>query len=517
MHLPAGLRPHITGDGTVVGCCLLDVDDLRPSPLPSACGMRVRAAAHRISVEWTDDRGGENVVVYVPIRHTDAPLARLFGDRLFPGVHAAARVELADDGHRLDWSVVPHDHAHAHAYSVRVRATTTTACATEPCEPIGGTGLGGHHRSFAPPRRSARRRADEARASAGTDCRDRTRRQRVPLELRERGAGYVVSRARRRDRVDICVRRASTSRSRAGVKVVLAGGTGALGRRLADAFRTRGDEVVILTRNPRPDIEHRQVEWDGRTVGTWARELEGAIVVNLAGELVDRRPTRRNVDVLRRSRVEPTRALVDATAHLHDRPRVWLQMSTLAIYGDAGQRIVDETSPVAEGPPQMPGVARPWEAAVDGAAVDRLVVMRTGIVLDNGTPAFARLARITKLGLGGRIGGGEQWVSWIHVDDFVRAVLFLCESTLDGIVHVTAPNPVQNRDMMAAFRRALHRPWSPPTPTPLARLGAWLMRTDPALALTGRRAVPQRLLDDGFRFEHATFADAVADLVARGA
>jgi uncharacterized protein (TIGR01777 family) len=301
------------------------------------------------------------------------------------------------------------------------------------------------------------------------------------------------------------------------MKVVLAGGTGSLGRPLADAFRKRGDDVVILTRHNRFDIDHRQVEWDGRTVGSWAHELERAVVVNLAGELVDRRPTRRNVELLRQSRVEPTRALVEAAARLHDPPRLWLQMSTLAIYGDAGQRIIEETSPVADGPPQMSRVARPWEAALDGAAADRLVIMRTGIVLDRGTPAFARLARITKLGLGGRIDNGDQWISWIHADDFARAVLYLCDNELDGIVHVTAPNPVQNRDMMAALRRALHRPWSPPTPKLLVHLGAFVMRTDPALALTGRRAVPRRLLDAGFQFAHATFTDAITDLVAGNA
>src|SRR5688500_10317198 len=115
-------------------------------------------------------------------------------------------------------------------------------------------------------------------------------------------------------------------------RVVLAGGAGALGRRLADAFARRGDEVTILTRSPRADSDHRQVQWDGRTAGSWATELEGATVVNLAGELVDRRPTTKNIQVLTRSRVEPTRALVDAASQLTVPPRLWLQMSTLAIY-----------------------------------------------------------------------------------------------------------------------------------------------------------------------------------------
>lgn len=301
------------------------------------------------------------------------------------------------------------------------------------------------------------------------------------------------------------------------MKVVIAGGSGSVGRRLADDFAGRGDDVTILTRSPRPDIHHRQVAWDGRTAGPWGTELEGAIVVNLSGELVDRRPTAKNIELLKRSRLEPTKALVEAASRAATRPPLWLQMSTLAIYGDAGQAVVDERHPVADGPPQMPGVARPWEQAVQGAATDRLVIMRTGIVLDHGTPAFERLVHLTKLGLGGRISTGEQWISWIHIDDFLRAVRFIRDhDDIAGIVHVTAPNPIQNRDMMAGLRDTLRRPWSLPTPRPLVHVGALLMRSDPALALTGRRCVPTRLVDAGFEFNHTSFDAALENLLGTG-
>jgi hypothetical protein len=285
---------------------------------------------------------------------------------------------------------------------------------------------------------------------------------------------------------------------------------------VADDCRARGHDVVILTRSPRASIAHRQVSWDGRTVGTWATELEGAVVVNLAGELVDRRPTARNIELLTRSRVEPTRTLAAAAAGLSTPPALWLQMSTLAIYGDAGEDPVDEQHPPAEGPPQMAGVARAWEQAVQGVNAERSVVMRTGIVLDNDTPAFNRLTQLTRFGLGGRISTGDQWISWIHIDDFLRALRFVTDqSAVNGVVHLVSPNPIRNRDMMAALRSALHRPWSPPTPKPLVHLGALLMRTDPALALTGRRCIPRRLLDAGFEFEHGTFDKALADLMGR--
>lgn len=298
------------------------------------------------------------------------------------------------------------------------------------------------------------------------------------------------------------------------MKYVIAGGSGALGRRIADDAAERGHDVVVLTRTLRPGSRHRQLQWDGRTAGPWANELAGSVVVNLAGELVDRRPTAANIDLLRRSRVEPTSALVATAESAPSPPRLWLQMSTLAIYGDAGQTLIDEESPPADGPPQMTGVARPWEDAAAAARADRTVVMRTGIVLDPGSPAFDRLVHLTRLGLGGRIGSGNQWISWIHVEDFLRALRHVeTHSDLAGVVHLTSPEPIQNRDMMATLRAALHRPWSPPTPRPLVHLGAFLMRTDSALALTGRHCIPRRLLESGFEFHHPTFAGALDDLL----
>jgi NAD dependent epimerase/dehydratase family enzyme len=184
------------------------------------------------------------------------------------------------------------------------------------------------------------------------------------------------------------------------VKVVLAGGSGALGRRVAADLSARGDDVVILTRSPAGDGDFRQVGWDGATVGPWASELTGAALINLAGELVDRRPTAAGIDLLTRSRVQPARALAEAAASLPEPPSVWIQMSTLAIYGDAGDAILDETAPPAQGPAQMAGVARAWEDAASGAAAQRQVTLRTAVVLDRGTPAYARLSGLVRWGLG---------------------------------------------------------------------------------------------------------------------
>jgi uncharacterized protein (TIGR01777 family) len=214
--------------------------------------------------------------------------------------------------------------------------------------------------------------------------------------------------------------------------------------------------------------------------------------------------------------VEPTRTLAAAAASLPQPPPVWVQMSTLAIYGDAGDAVLDERSPVADGPPQMAGVARAWEAAAREAVADRVAVLRTGIVLARGTPALDRLTHLTRLGLGGRIASGKQWVSWLHERDYLDIVhRVITDDALAGTIHVTSPNPVRNVELMRALRHALRRPPSPPTPAPFVRIGARLMGTDPALALTGRRCVPGVLLEHGYEFEYPDLDRALDELLAR--
>lgn len=300
------------------------------------------------------------------------------------------------------------------------------------------------------------------------------------------------------------------------MKVVLAGGSGALGRAIAADLSARGDEVVTLTRSPASGGPARPVRWDGATVGPWAAELAGAALINLAGELVDRRPTAAGIDVLTRSRVLPTRALAQAAAGQPQPLPAWIQMSTLAIYGDAGDAVLDETAPPADGPAQMAGVARAWEQAAAGAPARRQVVLRAGVVLDQGTPAYARLSGLVRWGLGGRIGSGQQWISWLHVADFLAIVrCCLDDDALAGVIHATSPEPVRNSEFMAAFRCSWGRPAAPPTPRWLLRAGALVLRTDPALALTGRRCVPRRLTEHGFSFGYPSLRPALADLRAR--
>lgn len=292
--------------------------------------------------------------------------------------------------------------------------------------------------------------------------------------------------------------------------MVIAGGSGTIGRRMAAYLSAASDDVVVLTRSPRDDFPFRQAVWDGRTVGDWAELLDGAVLINLAGELVDRRPTKANIELLRTSRVEPTRALAEASHS--SKPALWVQGSSTAIYGDAGESVVTEESEIPPGPPQMPGVAVPWEQAAKAANADHQVIFRMSLVLDRNTPVLARLSLLVRLGLGGRISTGQQWVSWIHVADMLRALRFVMEQRMEGVVNVTSPNPVTNEKLMKELRQHLNRPWSPPTPAPLVKLGAWLMGSDPAIALTSRRCIPARLLEAGFEFERPDLRSALDDL-----
>ncbi|MGW3541829.1 DUF1731 domain-containing protein [Nocardia niigatensis] len=306
--------------------------------------------------------------------------------------------------------------------------------------------------------------------------------------------------------------------------VVIAGGTGALGRTLAADLTCRGQRAVILTRRAVPDLPYPQYEWDGHTLGAWTDALRNpgrTAVVNLAGKLVDCRPTARNVAELRRSRVDSTRALVEASKTL-DRPiDYWIQAGTTAIWADAGELRCTESTPLPEpGLPQMTGVAAPWEAAFEGANATHWTILRTSIVLDPDAPALRRLAGLTKAGLGGSVGSGRQWFSWIHFEDWlaiVRAGLGLDARVglPNGVLVAATDFPVRNKELMSALRRQLRRPWSPPTPAVALTVGAVFLRTDPALGLTGRHATSEVLRHSGFRFRYPTLDEALSNLLPR--
>ncbi len=304
------------------------------------------------------------------------------------------------------------------------------------------------------------------------------------------------------------------------MRIVLPGGTGQVGRILGRAFTAAGHDVAVLSRSG-PE------GWDGRTLGPWVSVLDGAdAVINLAGRSVSCRYTRENLDEMLRSRVESARVVGEAIAAVPKPPSVWLQASTATIYADRRDAPNDEANGILGGAePEVPAywafsvrIAREWEAACLFADLPatRRVLLRSAMVMspDRGG-VFDYLLWMARLGLGGPVAGGGQYVSWIHDVDFVRAVAFLLESDLFGPVNICSPQPLPQRELMGAMRRAWGRRPGLPATARMAELGAWALRSDTELLLKSRRVVPSRLLEAGFSFEYADWTDAVQDLVRR--
>jgi len=300
-------------------------------------------------------------------------------------------------------------------------------------------------------------------------------------------------------------------------RIIIAGGSGFIGRAIASALSSRGDDVVILTRSPRESRGNvRYVAWDGQTMtDSWLREIDVAhAVINLAGKNVNCRYTRRALEEIDRSRENAVRAVNDAINRCANPPGVLIQASTTAIYGDRGDEVCDESSRVGEGIPVQ--TATKWERAFDSVPTPRTrrVLLRMPFVLGRGGGVLKMLATMSRCFLGGTVGDGRQIISWIHIDDLVRIVLrAIDDEQMTGLYIAASPNAVTNAEFMRELRHAVHRPWSPPVPAVMVRLGCFLLRTEPVLALTGRRAIPRRLSEDGIAFEHPRLPAALKSLL----
>jgi hypothetical protein len=305
-------------------------------------------------------------------------------------------------------------------------------------------------------------------------------------------------------------------------KIVIAGGSGFLGQILAKYFLAKGRDVVVLTRNPKAnDAAARQVQWDATTAGEWAHELEGAdAVINLTGRTVNCRYNAQNRREILESRVNSTRAMGEAIRQCAKPPRVWLNASTATIYKHTFGPAHDENGEIgatAEARDEFSiEVARAWEKALEEAMVPgvRKAALRAAMVLGTGkNSVFPTLQRLARLGLGGRMGSGRQFVSWIHERDFCRAIEWILEhDELSGPVSVAAPNPVTNAEMMRALREAVGAPFGLPAFEWMLEIGAVVMRTEVELMIKSRRVIPERLLETGFRFEFNTIGHAFENL-----
>ncbi len=311
------------------------------------------------------------------------------------------------------------------------------------------------------------------------------------------------------------------------MKIVIPGGSGQVGTLLSRAFVTDGHDVVVLSRNPDP-APWRVVRWDGRTLGDWASEIDGAdVVINLAGRSVNCRYHAENRRQIKESRLCATHAVGQAIAEAARPPRLWLQASTATIYAHRYDGANDERTGILGGDePNAPDswrfsidVARSWEEAASEVVLPRTrkVLLRSAMTMspDRGG-VFDTLLGLVRWGLGGTSGDGRQFVSWVHELDFIRAIYWLIEhDELQGPINIASPNPVPNAEFMRTLRAAWGIALGLPATRPMLEIGAFFLRTETELVLKSRRVVPTRLLESGLAFQFANWADAAAELCRR--
>ena len=302
------------------------------------------------------------------------------------------------------------------------------------------------------------------------------------------------------------------------MKILVTGSSGLVGTALVKSLGRDGHMVCRLMR---PESAANNEVKDGFNVA-WnpaTGELGGAgvgpdAVVNLAGaSIADRRWTADRKAVLRSSRIDTTRALVEALAKMNVRPSVLVSASAIGIYGDRGDELLTEDS--IAGTDFLAGLARAWEAeALKAEALGiRVVLARFGIILAREGGALAKMLLPFKLGAGGRLGSGQQWMSWVTLDDVVGILRMAIEkAAVRGAVNVVAPQPVKNAEFTKALARALHRPALFPAPEFALRLALGEMAN--ALLLSSQRVAPQRLEQAGFRFAHADLTTALGAVLS---
>ncbi|MDR6878986.1 TIGR01777 family oxidoreductase [Bacillus sp. 3255] len=295
------------------------------------------------------------------------------------------------------------------------------------------------------------------------------------------------------------------------MKIAVTGGSGFIGRRLIAHFLRQGHEVMTISRSSATVVPGaRTVTWEQlRSPEAYTDGLDA--IVNLAGESISQRWTAAAKSRILESRLQAARQVAQLVERMDKKPQVVINASGMSVYGTSETATFDERSPQNE-TDFLSRVVVKWEQAADQIRGPRIVKVRVGLVLDGKEGAFPKMAMPYKLGVGGPVGSGRQWLSWIHIDDMVRLIDFcLHDESISGPVNATAPNPVTNKQFGAALARALHRPNLFPLPAFVMKL---VFGELSVLLLEGQKVLPHVLLQHGFSFSYTTVEAALADIVS---
>lgn len=287
-------------------------------------------------------------------------------------------------------------------------------------------------------------------------------------------------------------------------KLIIAAGTGFLGQVLVNHFKDKFEEIVILTRGESQTTNGiKYVNWNAKTFSGWENELENAtVLINLAGKSVDCRYTKENKKEILLSRIESTKILNKVVLNCKNPPKHWLNSSTATIYRFSLDKQMDEIDGEI-GNNFSINVALSWEKAFFKTETPKTLktALRTSIVLGKNGGAFIPLKTLAKIGFGGKQGSGNQFISWIHEEDFANAIDFIIEKEMTGVVNIVSPEPIRNDDFMQKLRKAVGYPFGIPVNAFLLEIGSFFIRTETELVLKSRNVIPKRLLENGFEFK----------------
>jgi hypothetical protein len=300
-------------------------------------------------------------------------------------------------------------------------------------------------------------------------------------------------------------------------KIVIAGGTGFLGKVLVAYFKTKVTLVTILTRGEsRIENNVQFIHWDAKTSGDWVQELENAeILINLTGRSVDCRYTQKNKDLILNSRMISTSILGEAINTCKNPPKIWINSSTATIYRHSLDKEMDEIDGEI-GTGFSVNVATSWEKTFFSQQTPktRKIALRTSIVLGKKGGALPPILNLTNIGLGGKQGNGNQKLSWIHEIDFARSIEFIIKNPdIEGVINIVSPKPVTNSTFMKTLRKVVKIPFGIPIPKPVLQFGARIIKTETELILKSRNVIPSKLVNNGFQFLYPDIKSALTSII----